>query len=45
MGLSVVNALSESLTVEVVRGGKHHSMVCERGVPATDLVVRPIIGP
>jgi len=42
VGLSVVNALSETLTVEVVRGGKHNSMICERGVPATELVVRPV---
>lgn len=42
VGLSVVNALSEKVTVEVVRGKTYHSLVCERGVPVSELFVRPV---
>mmetsp|Transcript_61685 Transcript_61685/g.93115 ORF Transcript_61685/g.93115 Transcript_61685/m.93115 type:complete len:802 (+) Transcript_61685:70-2475(+) len=39
VGISVVNALSEYVHVEVDRGGKAHSMRFERGIPATDLQI------
>ena len=39
VGISVVNALSESLTVEVKRGGKVYRQEFERGVPKTELLV------
>eukprot|EP01035_Chromulina_nebulosa_P037977 gene37977-51287_t len=42
VGLSVVNALSETLTAEVVRGTTYHSLSCERGVPVSDLFSRPV---
>ncbi|SHI37434.1 DNA gyrase subunit B [Dethiosulfatibacter aminovorans DSM 17477] len=38
VGLSVVNALSEWLTVEVKRGGKKYRQEYKRGVPQTELV-------
>jgi DNA gyrase subunit B len=41
VGISVVNALSEHMSVEVVRKQVHHSMRFERGVPTTDLLTRP----
>ncbi|MGB0714841.1 MAG: DNA gyrase subunit B [Phycisphaerae bacterium] len=37
LGISVVNALSESLAVEVHRDGKHHSMCFSRGDVTQDL--------
>lgn len=37
VGISVVNALSESVDVVVDRGGKGHSMRFERGVSVSDL--------
>ena len=39
VGVSVVNALSEKLQVEVVRNGKSHIMDFSRGIPLTDLQV------
>lgn len=42
VGLSVVNALSESLKVQVTRNGKVHVMGFERGIPTTALEERPI---
>jgi len=39
VGVSVVNALSEKLLVEVLRNGKTHSMEFSRGLPITDLQV------
>lgn len=41
VGISVVNALSEVLTVEVVRDGQWHAMSFSRGIPTTELQVRP----
>jgi len=35
VGASVVNALSERLDVEILRGGKMHTMSFSRGVPGT----------
>lgn len=40
VGLSVVNALSERLEVQVVRDGKHHSMAFSKGIPVTEMVMR-----
>jgi len=40
VGVSVVNALSEWLEVEVSRGGKVHHMRFERGKPVTKLKVK-----
>ncbi|MBO5453001.1 MAG: DNA topoisomerase (ATP-hydrolyzing) subunit B [Clostridia bacterium] len=39
VGASVVNALSESLTVEVHSGGKKHEMAFERGHKIKDLTI------
>jgi DNA gyrase subunit B len=39
VGVSVVNALSESLEVEIWRNGQVHRQVFERGKPATSLEV------
>lgn len=39
VGLSVVNALSKTLTAEVSREGKVYSMTFERGIPVTELKV------
>ncbi len=33
VGVSVVNALSETLIAEVYRGGKHYRFECRRGIP------------
>ena len=41
VGLSVVNALSDSLVVEVVRDGKFHTMQFCRGVPVGEMQERP----
>lgn len=41
VGLSVVNALSEDLKVEVVREKKVHKMAFSKGVPQTALIVTP----
>jgi DNA gyrase/topoisomerase IV subunit B len=40
VGLSVVNALSETLTVEVVRDSKVYTMKFERGVPVSEMTER-----
>ena len=37
VGISVVNALSERLTVEVQRGGKQYRQTFERGEPTSEL--------
>jgi DNA gyrase subunit B len=43
VGVSVVNALSEQLVVEVRRDGKVHRQEFERGVPLGDMeIVRPL---
>ena len=39
VGISVVNALSEKLEVDVVRDQTHYRQVFERGLPITKLVV------
>ena len=39
VGVSVVNALSSELKVEIKRGGKIHSQTFERGVPKTKLEI------
>ena len=39
VGVSVVNALSDWLELEIWRGGKHHSMRFENGDPIDDLKV------
>jgi DNA gyrase subunit B len=40
VGISVVNALSDRLTAEVVRDGKFHQMTFSRGEPTSSLVER-----
>lgn len=39
VGVSVVNALSEKLTVEVRQNGKVHQQKFEKGAPITDLTI------
>jgi DNA gyrase subunit B len=41
VGISVVNALSERLTVQVVRDGNFHEMTFQQGVPVTEMHQRP----
>jgi len=41
VGLSVVNALSNALTVEVVRDGIFHTMDFSKGIPLTNIQMRP----
>mmetsp|Transcript_2390 Transcript_2390/g.4235 ORF Transcript_2390/g.4235 Transcript_2390/m.4235 type:complete len:805 (+) Transcript_2390:51-2465(+) len=41
VGLSVVNALSDELTVEVVRDETYHTMQFCRGIPMSDIETRP----
>ena len=43
VGLSVVNALSDHLTVEVVRDNIFHTMKFMKGEPITELTVRPAV--
>ena len=40
VGVSVVNALSESLDVEIRRDGKVYHQHYERGAPKTELLVK-----
>ncbi|HDP25008.1 MAG TPA: DNA topoisomerase (ATP-hydrolyzing) subunit B [Deltaproteobacteria bacterium] len=40
VGVSVVNALSESLEIEIYRNGFIHAQKYERGMPVTDLEIR-----
>lgn len=42
VGISVVNALSEHVVVDVFREGKKHSMEFRKGIPQTDLVIQPL---
>jgi DNA gyrase subunit B len=44
VGVSVVNALSESLTVQVARDSKLHTMEFAKGIPQTDLIISDLIG-
>jgi len=39
VGLSVVNALSETLIVDIKQNGKHHHQVYHRGIPESRLTV------
>ena len=39
VGVSCVNALSETLEVTVCQGGKRHEMAFHRGVPVADLAI------
>ena len=43
VGLSVVNALSEELCVEVVRDGTFHTMSFSKGVPTNEITTRPAV--
>lgn len=43
VGISVVNALSDSLTVEVVRDNKYHTMSFTRGEPNGEMTTRPAL--
>lgn len=42
VGISVVNALSQHLVVDVCREGKIHTMRFEKGIPQTELMVRDL---
>lgn len=44
VGLSVVNALSEELVVEVVRDSTFHTMSFSKGLPQSDIIMRPSQG-
>jgi DNA gyrase subunit B len=41
VGLSVVNALSEELVVKVVRDSTFHTMSFSKGLPLSDIIMRP----
>lgn len=43
VGISVVNALSEQLDVEVARGGKRHTMAFAKGVVLRDMSTEPLL--
>ena len=43
VGISVVNALSERLDVEVARGGKRHTMAFAKGVVLRDMSTEPLL--
>jgi len=43
VGLSVVNALSTGLTVEVTRDNTFHTMKFEKGIPVTDISMRAAV--
>ena len=43
VGISVVNALSEALNVEVVRENTFHSMQFAQGIPVSELITRPAL--
>lgn len=45
VGISVVNALSEKLVVEVNRDGKSHAMTFAEGIPQTGLIVQTAENP
>jgi DNA gyrase subunit B len=42
VGISVVNALSSELSVQVVRDNKHHLMTFAKGIPQTELQIRDV---
>lgn len=42
VGISVVNALSDYLQVQVVRDNKHHSMEFSKGVPLSSIKIRDV---
>ena len=44
VGLSVVNALSETLVVDIKQNGKHHHQVYHRGIPEDRLAVVGEVG-
>ena len=44
VGLSVVNALSETLIVDIKQNGKHHHQVYHRGIPESRLTVVGDVG-
>lgn len=43
VGLSVVNALSDKLVVEVVRDNAFHTMTFSKGIPQHDIIIRPML--
>lgn len=43
VGISVVNALSESLLVEVARDGYVNTMQFSKGIPLTPLITKPLL--